>query len=82
MMANQLGVALLNKLETSDKISVKNYRIYNRDAQKLSQKILSKEIKVDSIITDPPYNISKENNFSTIESAKIQGVDFSNEIKN
>lgn len=82
MMANQLGVALLNKLETSDKISVKNYRIYNRDAQKLSQKILSKEIKVDSIITDPPYNISKENNFSTIESAKIQGVDFGNEIKN
>lgn len=76
MMANQLGVALLNKLETSDKISVKNYRIYNRDAQKLSQKILSKEIKVDSIITDPPYNISKENNFSTIESAKRQGVDF------
>lgn len=76
MMANQLGVALLNKLETSDKISVKNYRIYIRDAQKLSQKILSKEIKVDSIITDPPYNISKENNFSTIESAKRQGVDF------
>lgn len=76
MMANQLGVALLNKLETSDKISVKNYRIYNRDAQKLSQKILSKEIKVDSIITDPPFNISKENNFSTIESAKRQGVDF------
>lgn len=38
--------------------------------------LVKKGIKVDAIITDPPYNISKENNFSTMKSAKRQGVDF------
>ena len=31
---------------------------------------------VDAVITDPPYNISKDNNFHTMNSAKRQGVDF------
>ncbi|APJ38843.1 site-specific DNA-methyltransferase [Mycoplasmopsis pullorum] len=31
---------------------------------------------VDHIITDPPYNISKENNFKTLKSAKRQGIHF------
>lgn len=32
--------------------------------------------KVDLLIADPPYNISKDNNFSTMESANRQWVDF------
>ena len=38
--------------------------------------LVKKGVKVDAIITDPPYNISKENNFSTMKTAKRQGVDF------
>ena len=38
--------------------------------------LAKKGIKVDAIITDPPYNISKSNNFGTMKSAKRQGVDF------
>ena len=34
------------------------------------------ENSVDTILTDPPYNISKDNNFHTMNSAKRQGVDF------
>jgi len=31
------------------------------------------EIKVDAIITDPPYNISRENNFTSLGRS---GIDF------
>ncbi len=37
---------------------------------------------VDAIITDPPYCISKENNFSTMKNAKRHGVDFGEWDKN
>ena len=37
---------------------------------------------MDAIITDPPYNISKDNNFSTMKNAKRQGVDFGEWDKN
>lgn len=30
----------------------------------------------DLILTDPPYNISQDNNFSTMTSAERQGIDF------
>lgn len=39
-------------------------------------------VKVNHIITDPPYNISQDNNFSTMKSANRQGVDFGNWDKN
>ena len=31
---------------------------------------------VDAVITDPPYNVSRENNFTTMGSACRQGMDF------
>ena len=31
---------------------------------------------IDAVITDPPYNISRENNFSTMSSANRKGIDF------
>ncbi|OAQ02343.1 DNA methyltransferase [Ligilactobacillus aviarius] len=51
-------------------------KIYNTDAYKIISKFKNENLKVDHIITDPPYNISKENNFSTMNSAKRKGVDF------
>lgn len=50
--------------------------IYNRDAYKFLHDMAFNDFKVDHIITDPPYNISKDNNFSTMKNAKRQGVDF------
>jgi len=47
--------------------------IYNIDAISLIKKIKKEGIKVDLIITDPPYNISRKNNFNTIGR---NGIDF------
>lgn len=52
------------------------YEIYNGDAVKILQKFAKNGEKVDHIITDPPYNISQKNNFSTMKSANRTGVDF------
>ncbi|WP_229203861.1 DNA-methyltransferase [Campylobacter anatolicus] len=46
------------------------------------ENFIKQGIKVNHIITDPPYNISKDNNFSTMNSAKRQGVDFGEWDKN
>ena len=50
------------------------YNIINEDSKKYIQKLIKEKIIVNHIITDPPYNISKENNFYTLKNR--QGVDF------
>ena len=50
-------------------------RLINGDAYKVFDELLEEGVKVDHIITDPPYNISKENNFGTMEHPRT-GVDF------
>ncbi len=47
--------------------------IYNVDSIELIEQMIKQKVKVDAIITDPPYNISRENNFKTIGRA---GIDF------
>jgi len=37
---------------------------------------LREGVQVDHIITDPPYNISKKNNFATMTTSNRKGVDF------
>ena len=54
---------------------MKKYEIFNTDAFLWVKNALKKEIKVNHIITDPPYNISKKNNFSTMKNPR-QGVNF------
>ena len=39
--------------------------LFNEDAYVKINEFLENNLKVDHIITDPPYNISKENNFQT-----------------
>lgn len=51
-------------------------KIYNNDAYQKIKDFQKEGLIVDHIITDPPYNISKDNNFSTMSSAHRQGVDF------
>ncbi|MBQ8776118.1 MAG: site-specific DNA-methyltransferase [Treponema sp.] len=51
--------------------------LYNDDAYKRVNKLVSEGLIVNHIITDPPYNISKDNNFSTMKNPRT-GVDFGN----
>ena len=53
--------------------------IYNLDCKVLINKMIKNNFKVDAIITDPPYNISRKNNFQTIGR---QGINFGDWDKN
>ena len=50
-----------------------NYKLYMGDSLEVMDKLMSLEIKFDAVITDPPYNISRKNNFKTMGRA---GIDF------
>lgn len=50
--------------------------LYNDDAYEVIKKFEKDNIKVDHIITDPPYNISQKNGFTTMSSANRTGLDF------
>lgn len=50
--------------------------LINGDCIRVMQTLIEQKITVDAIITDPPYNISKGNNFSTLKNAKRVGIDF------
>lgn len=48
--------------------------LYNKDCIEVLMEGHLKE--VDAVITDPPYNVSRKNNFTTMGSACRQGMDF------
>ncbi|MCR8613055.1 MAG: DNA adenine methylase [Mycoplasma sp.] len=50
-----------------------SYYIRNENALNFIEELKENNILVDAIITDPPYNISRANNFKTINRA---GIDF------
>ena len=51
------------------------YHLFNDDAYALAERLSAEGVMVDHIITDPPYNISQDNNFSTMKHPRL-GVDF------
>ncbi len=53
--------------------------LYNGDCLQVMDDLIAKGIKVDCIITDPPYGISRKNNFQTMGRS---GIDFGNWDKN
>ncbi len=57
-------------------------QIHHANAFEIIKDFYQQNLKVDAIITDPPYNISVKNNFSTLKSAKRQGIDFGEWDKN
>jgi len=60
-----------------------NIKLINGDCLEVMNKMIEKGIKVDAIITDIPYNISKENNFKTMKDRKGRvGIDFGEWDKN
>ena len=60
----------------------KNVKLYNRDSYQIIDELKKSGITFSHIITDPPYNISQENNFSTMSSSKRKGLDFGEWDKN
>lgn len=52
-----------------------NIKIYNKDAYEIIDELLKSNCIVNHIITDPPYNISKDNNFNTLKKPR-KGIDF------
>lgn len=76
LLAKYIGEQINNSYS---EIMVKkdNYEIYLSNALSIVKNLINNNVKVDSIITDPPYNISKENNFGTLKNPR-QGVDFGN----
>lgn len=50
-------------------------KLYNADSYALIAQMRENKLRVHHIITDPPYNISKPNNFSSMRQRR-QGVDF------
>ena len=54
-------------------------KLIQGDCLKVMDELIKDGIKVDAIITDPPYNISRKNNFKTMGRA---GIDFGEWDKN
>ena len=65
----------LNKTNTLDN----NINLLNGDCLELMNGLSSSGLKFDAVITDPPYNISRKNNFKTMNRA---GIDFGEWDKN
>lgn len=53
-----------------------NIEIYNDDCMDVMAELKERGLqgKIDAVITDPPYNLSKKNNFHTMKGR--QGIDF------
>lgn len=56
-----------------------NIELYNGDCLEIMDKLIEQGIKIDAIITDPPYNIARKNNFKTMGR---NGIDFGEWDKN
>ena len=55
----------------------KEYKIYQGDYLEIIDRLIEFEIKIDCILTDIPYNISKENKFKTMKDRTGRnGIDF------
>lgn len=55
-------------------------RLVNGDCNLVLERLVAEGVVVDAVITDPPYNISKTNNFNTLKGR--QGIDFGEWDKN
>lgn len=75
LLAKGIAESILAQVNDFEKYSNTQYEIINDDAITYVKKLIRDGVKVDHIITDPPYNISKANNFSTMKNPRT-GVDF------
>lgn len=57
-------------------------KLHNGDCIEVMNQLIEEGVKVDAVITDPPYNVSRPNNFQTMGSAARVGMDFGEWDKN
>lgn len=62
-------------------VTEEKYSLTLGDAYAVIDRLIKENVKVNHVITDPPYNISHENNFNTLKHPR-QGVDFGEWDKN
>jgi len=74
LLAKEIGVAI-NNAYTDTRHDHDRYETYLADAFALVKELQKRQVIVDHIITDPPYKISKENNFTTLDQPR-KGIDF------
>ena len=80
LLARAIGQAIESAYK-DEGFSSDDTDLYNGDCTTVIKELIAKGIEVDAVITDPPYNISKENNFSTMNNPR-KGVDFGKWDKN
>lgn len=80
LMGKAIGEQILSELSNTVIVNEK-CKLYLGNAYTMIDELVKKQIKVNHIITDPPYNISHENNFNTLKNPR-QGVDFGEWDKN
>lgn len=74
LLAKAIGQQIIKSYEEKI-VENDNCSLYLANSLSLVKQLKAKKVLVDAIITDPPYNISKENNFSTLNNPR-KGVDF------
>lgn len=77
LLSRKIGEGVNMQINKNTRILNENYKLFNANAYDIVSEIESSQLLVDHIITDPPYNISKSNNFSTMKNPR-KGVDFGN----
>jgi len=80
LLAKAIGEAILKAYQT-DRLVTDDYELYLGNSYTMIKELKQNNIKVNHIITDPPYNISQNNNFSTMRNPR-KGVDFGEWDKN
>lgn len=73
-LGKAIGESII-KAYDMDKISNDKYELFHGDACTIIKELKKNNITVNHIITDPPYNISQDNHFDTMNNPR-QGVDF------
>lgn len=74
LLGKAIGIAISNSYQT-ERIVKDNYELYLGNSYTMIKELKQNNTIVNHIITDPPYNISQENNFSTMKNPR-KGVDF------
>lgn len=80
LLGEAIGKSIVSAYRT-DRIKTNNYEIYSGDSYTIFKELLQNNTKVNHIITDPPYNISQDNSFSTMKNPR-KGINFGNWDKN
>mgnify|MGYP004590642981 CR=1 FL=1 len=73
-LGKAIGESIM-KAYSTDRIVKDDYELIHGNSYTIIKELKQNNIKVDHIITDPPYNISKDNNFNTMNNPR-KGVDF------